>query len=119
MQTWYRAMWEKTNDVWTKFMREYVFSPDPPFTVVNKSTVLVDPSESRPNLNLEVGGFTVHEYSLPLPTSGAFRIVDNMIPGENRRTGFGTFQSREEAQEFMNCTLSESLRNSGYEIVQD
>ncbi len=31
MTGWYKAMWERSNAVWDRFMREYVFSEEPPF----------------------------------------------------------------------------------------
>lgn len=30
-EQWYEAEWRRYNDSWERFMREYVFSPDPPF----------------------------------------------------------------------------------------
>lgn len=37
-EDWYKNMWIIYNSGWDKFMREYVFSPDPPFKITVKST---------------------------------------------------------------------------------
>ena len=54
------------------------------------------------------------------PRKGVWRIVDNMTPDKPRQTGFGSFNSREEAQDFMDRMINSSvyLRNSGYEIEE-
>jgi hypothetical protein len=39
---WYRYMWNIYNDEWNRFMREYVFSPDPPFKLNVRPARILD-----------------------------------------------------------------------------
>ncbi len=32
-KNWYKSMWKIYNSEWDKFLREYVFSKDPPFKI--------------------------------------------------------------------------------------
>ena len=42
MNSWLKTMWLNSNEAWNRFMKNYVFSPDPPFLVEKKLDKIVD-----------------------------------------------------------------------------
>jgi hypothetical protein len=85
MNSWYKTMWERSNHMWDRFMREYVFSPDPPFEVGKTTKVLLTTQDRRPDLDLE----TAHPFVQYVDIKEFDEeIIRWMFDNQGRRTGF-------------------------------